>query len=111
MPDSKILKETKVKVVPLKEAIKGADVIYTDSWRSYHIKGSEMSRRIRSLKSFQVNKKNFNNKAYFMHCLPAKRGEEVTKDIIDGKRSIILKQAENREHIQKAILLKLLKKG
>ncbi len=111
MPDNDMLKETKVKIVSVREAVKNADIIYTDSWRSYHIKESQIPKRMRVLKQFQVNEKNFNNKAYFMHCLPAKRGEEVTAEIIDGSRSIVLRQAENREHVQKSILLKLLKKS
>ncbi len=107
MPDARIMKETGVKVVSVQEAVKDADVIYTDSWQSYHIKDSAMKRRRRALMPFQVNKNNFNSTAYFMHCLPAKRGDEVTADIIDGERSLVLPQAANRKHIEKAILLKL----
>ena len=111
MPDPKIVKETGVKVVSVAEAIKSADVIYTDSWRSYHIKDSRMKRRLKALKKYQVNSKTFGRKALFMHCLPAKRGEEVTDQVMDSPRSVILDQAYNRLPIEQAILLKLLRKA
>jgi ornithine carbamoyltransferase len=111
MPDARVVKETGVKVVSLKEAVRGADVIYSDSWRSYHIKDSQMKRRLKALKKYQVNSKTFGRKALFMHCLPATRGEEVTDQVMDSPRSVILDQAENREHIEKAIMLKLMRKG
>ncbi len=111
MPNSKIVKETGVKVVSLKEALKGADVVYSDSWMSYHIKDSQMKRRLKALKKYQVNSKTFGRKALFMHCLPAKRGMEVTDEVMDSPRSVILDQAENREHIEKAIMLRLLRRG
>lgn len=93
------------------KAVKNADIIYTDSFMSYRIPKSQKSKRIKILKPFQVNKKLFNKapKALFMHCLPASRGQEVTNDVMDSKRSIVFDQAENRLHIQKAIILKLLK--
>ena len=69
-----------------------------------------MPSRRKLLGQYQVNKKTFNPKAYFMHCLPAKRGEEVTADIIDGPRSVVLRQADNRKHIEKAILYTLLRR-
>lgn len=93
------------------QAVKGCKIIYTDSWMSYHIPKSQEKRRVKDLKNFQVNNKimkNLSKNAVFMHCLPALRGQEVTSDVIDGKQSITLDQAENRLHIQKAILLKLL---
>ncbi|MBI4153204.1 ornithine carbamoyltransferase [Candidatus Woesearchaeota archaeon] len=108
MPEPSIANETGVPVVSMKEAVKDADVIYTDTWQSYHIKDSAMKRRKNALMPFQVNQKNFNDRAYFMHCLPAQRGMEVTADIIDGERSLVLQQAGNRKHIEKAILLKLI---
>src|SRR3989338_6563886 len=95
----------------LKDAVKDADIVYTDSWMSYRIPKSQHKKRIKILKKFQVNKnvmKLAKKNAIFMHCLPALRGEEVTKDVIDGKQSIVFDQAENRLHMQKAILLKLL---
>jgi ornithine carbamoyltransferase len=93
------------------QAVKNADIIYTDSWMSYRIDKSQEARRIKILKPYQVNLKLLNatkKDVLFMHCLPAKRGQEVTKDVIDGKKSIVFDQAENRLHSEKAILLKLL---
>ncbi len=90
-------------------AIKEADVVYTDVWVSM---GEEKMRRqkIRAFKGFQVNgallKKGRKN-PYVMHCLPAHRGEEITNDVMEGKRSLVFDQAENRLHVQKAVLLHL----
>src|SRR3989344_4270002 len=94
------------------DAVKNSDIVYTDSWMSYRIPKEEKPRRIRFLQSFQVNKnimKHADKNAIFMHCLPALRGDEVTKEVIDGKQSIVFKQAKNRLFSEKAILLKLLK--
>src|SRR3989344_4647530 len=77
------------------------------------LKENEKKRRLKVLMAYQVNKTLMNHAkkhALFMHCLPATRGEEVTDDVIDGKRSIILQQAKNRLYTEKAILLKLLKR-
>ena len=84
------------------------DIIYTDTWYSYHVKESEHAKRRKLLKKFQVNKRLL-GKAKFMHCLPASRNEEVTDEVIDSKNSLVYDQAENRLHIEKAILLKCLK--
>ncbi len=94
------------------EAVKNADVVYTDSWMSYRIPQNQEQKRIRVFGAYQVNKKimsHAHKNAVFMHCLPAKRGHEVTDDVIDSKQSIIFDQAENRMHIQKAIMLWLMK--
>lgn len=94
------------------KAVRDAHIIYTDTWVSM---GQEREREER-LKIFyptyQVNKRLFSisPKALFMHCLPAHRGLEVTDDVIDGPNSIVFDQAENRLHIQKAILIKLSQK-
>ena len=92
------------------KAIKNADIVYTDSWMSYQIPKSEHAKRVKILKKYQVNSNLMKKvpKALFMHCLPAMREEEVTSDVIDSKKSIVFDQSENRLHIQKAILLKLL---
>jgi ornithine carbamoyltransferase len=93
-----------------KEAVKGADVVYTDVWTSMG-QESEKENRLKSFKSYQVNKKLMslaNADALFMHCLPAHRGEEVTDDVIDSKNSVVFDEAENRLHTQKAVMLTLM---
>jgi len=94
------------------EAVKNANVIYTDSWMSYHIPDSEKAERLHALQPYQVTKAlmaKARKDAIFMHCLPAERGMEVTADVIDGKQSIVVHQAENRLHFQKGLLVWLLK--
>ena len=96
-----------------KKAASNADIVYTDSWMSYHIPKEQGAERIKAFKPFQVNKelmKCAKKDALFMNCLPAMRGYEQTADVIDGKQSIVFDQAENRLHMQKAIILKLLDK-
>ena len=93
------------------EAVKNADIVYTDSWMSYHINPQEKDSRLRALMPYQVNQKTVQaaKKDYlFMNCLPAMREYEQTAEIIDGKHSIVFDQAENRLHMQKALLLWLL---
>ncbi len=93
--------------------VKNADVVYTDTWMSYHIPKSKVGERIKILKKFQVNEKIMKmakKDAIFMHCLPATRGNEVGKEVIDGKQSIVFDQAENRMHTEKSIMLKVLGK-
>jgi len=93
-----------------KEAVKGADAIYTDVWASMG-QEAEREKRLKVFTPYQVNIKLFSlakETAYFMHCLPAHRGEEVTDDVLDHERSIVLDQAENRLHIQKAIMRRLM---
>ncbi len=95
------------------EAVKGADVVYTDTWVSMGSE-SEEKQRLMVFPPFQVNEqlmKHAKKDAVFMHCLPAHRGKEVTDSILDGKQSVVFDQAENRMHIQKAIMLKLLEKA
>lgn len=88
------------------EAVKGAHAVLTDTWVSMGDKDAD--RRIKLLTPYQVDGALMNRAhkdAIFMHCLPAHRGEEVTKAVIDGPRSVIWDEAENRLHAQKAVLL------
>lgn len=88
------------------EAMSGADVVCTDTWVSMG-QEAEKAERIKIFKDYQVNTKLFaksNDDSIFIHCLPAYRGYEVTEDIIDGPRSVIFDEAENRLHAQKAVL-------
>jgi ornithine carbamoyltransferase len=89
-----------------KEAVKGADIIYTDVWASMG-KEKEHGERVKILKPYQVNPKlvkGAKEDYIFMHCLPAHRGEEVTDEVADSKNSVIFDQAENRLHTQKALM-------
>lgn len=92
-------------------AVTGADVIYTDTWTSMG-REKEAVRRRRDFRDFQVNGalvRHAAKEALVMHCLPAHRGEEITDEVIDGARSIVLDQAENRLHAQKAVMVWLLR--
>ena len=91
------------------EGVKKSNCIMTDVWVSM----GEKNNKKKYFKNFTVNKKimsNASNNAIFMHCLPAKRGQEVTSDVLDGKNSVVLMQAKNRMYIQQAILIYVLKK-
>ena len=93
------------------KAVAGADVIYTDTWTSMG-REKEAAQRRRDFKDFQVNGaliRHAAKDALVMHCLPAHRGEEITDEVIDGPRSIVLDQAENRLHAQKAVMVWLLR--
>lgn len=92
------------------DAVRGADVVVTDTWVSM---GDERDRemRLEIFKKYQVDQKLMSlakRDAIFMHCLPAYRGNEVTSDVIDGPQSVVWDEAENRLHVQKALMLKLL---
>ncbi|WP_054951246.1 ornithine carbamoyltransferase [Numidum massiliense] len=91
-------------------AVAGADAVYTDVWASMG-QEAETAERLQAFQQFQVGESllaQATEHAVFMHCLPAHRGEEVTAGVIDGARSVIFEQAENRLHAQKAILASLL---
>jgi len=92
------------------EAVRDADVLYTDVWTSMG-QEEERARRLRDFQGFQLESglvQKAGPDVVVMHCLPAHRGEEITDEVLDGPRSIVFDQAENRLHMQKAILVKLL---
>jgi ornithine carbamoyltransferase len=92
------------------EAVAGANAVYTDVWTSMG-QESEQEQRRRDFAGYQVNGKLFSQAqpdAIFLHCLPAKRGQEVTDDVIESPRSAVFDQAENRLHVQKALLLMMI---
>ncbi len=92
------------------EAVQGASAIYTDVWASMG-QEAERTKRLADFAAFQVNgalMRSAPSDAVFMHCLPARRGEEVTDEVIDGPQSVVVSQAANRMHVQKGILVWLL---
>jgi len=92
-------------------AVKGADVLYTDVWTSMG-RENEEAQRTEALRPYQLNGRLVaaaDPDAVVMHCLPAHRGQEITADVLDGPQSVVLDQAENRLHVQKAMLIKLLR--
>jgi ornithine carbamoyltransferase len=92
------------------EAVHGADIVYTDTWISMG-QEDQSAERIKAFDGYQVNQKLLavaGEQAVVMHDLPAYRGKEITDEVADGPQSIIFKQAENRLHAQKAILVRLM---
>jgi len=95
------------------DAVRGADVIYTDVWASMG-QEEEQKARVVAFQGYQVDEKLLGcakENAIVMHCLPAHRGEEITAGVIDGPQSVIIDQAENRLHVQKAIMEILMSGG
>jgi len=89
-----------------KEAVRDADVVYTDVWVSMG-QETERGERLKKFQGYQVNQALIDlakKDVLVMHCLPAHRGEEITAEVIDGPRSVIIDEAENRLHIQKAVM-------
>jgi len=93
-----------------KKGVDGADVIYTDVWASMG-KDKEHDDRVKVFTPYQVNEKLVSyaqDDCIVMHCLPAHRGEEITNEVVDGPHSVVLDQAENRNHAQKAVMALLM---
>ena len=93
------------------EAVRNADVLYTDVWISMG-QEREIERRRATFKNYQINRDLLSlakPDAIVMHCLPAHRGEEITADVLDSEQSVVIDQAENRLHTQKALLEMLIK--
>jgi len=114
-PDKTVVKESKkfididLTTDPLK-AIKNADVVVTDTYASIH--NNDQKRIKKFLPKYQINQtlmSNAKNDAIFMHCLPAKRENEVTSSVIDGPQSVVWDEAENRLHTQKALLVSIIR--
>ena len=112
-PDRKLIEQARqngakisIEIDPA-AAMRDADLVVTDTWISMHDLQSARERRHNQLRPYQVNKEliaHAKPDALFMHCLPAHRDEEATSEIMDGKNSVIFDEAENRLHIQKAIM-------
>ena len=112
-PNLNIIKESKkfvdIQMISPELAVKNADVVVTDTFVSIHHQATDRAKDF--LPRFQVNSnlmKKANHDAIFLHCLPAKRGQEVTSEVLDGPQSVIWDEAENRLHAQKALMAFLL---
>ena len=119
-PHPKILEEAQASGISTIEfepdperAVEGARVVYTDVWPAA-AQGVDVGKRIIAFRPYQVNAallKRASADVLLMHRLPANRGEEVTSDVLDGPHSIVLRQAANRLHLQKAVLSLLVGRG
>ncbi len=113
-PDKTVIKKSKKKITIVlttdpQAAVKNADVVITDTFTSIHNRDKKREKKF--LPKFQVNPslmKKAKKNAIFLHCLPAKRGKEVTSSVIDGSQSVVWNQAENRLHSQKALLVSII---
>ncbi|MCP3875951.1 MAG: ornithine carbamoyltransferase [Desulfobacteraceae bacterium] len=123
-PENHMVKQEFLKAAPIKEkgnivltndpkeAVKNADVVYTDVWASMGDE-DELSKRIIAFEGFQVNKallSGAKDDVLVMHCLPAHRGEEIAEDVLEDKNSAFWDQAENKRHMHKAVLESLILK-
>jgi ornithine carbamoyltransferase len=117
-PDARVLERAKAEgarvdiIYDARQAARDADVIYTDVWVSMGVE-KETEKRKAAMRSLQVNDdllKIAREDVIVMHCLPAHRGEEITDSVMDGDHSVVYDEAENRMHIQRAIMLELLGK-
>ena len=115
-PDRKILDQAEslggrtVVVADPVEAVRGADVVSTDTWISMGDE-AEAAKRVEAFRRYQVNSdllRHASSEAIVLHCLPAHRGQEITDAVMDGPRSAILDQSENRLHSVKAVLERLM---
>lgn len=114
-PDKAVIKEAKKQTeiditTDPNKAIKNADIVVTDTFSSIHNKDPKRIEKF--IPKFQVTStlmKKSNSNSIFMHCLPAKRGQEVTSEVIDGSQSVVWDEAENRLHSQKALLVSLIR--
>ncbi len=92
------------------DIVSNSDVIYTDVWASMG-EEEEVANRTKIFHPFQVNSQLMRaagDQAYFLHCLPAHRGDEVTDKVLDSSQSVVFDEAENRMHVQKAIIVTLM---
>ena len=110
LPNKRILKQFSNDSLKIfsnpNEAVKGADVIITDTWVSMGM--NQNMNRLKKFKNFQLNSKlvdKTKKDSFILHCLPAHRGKEITNEIIDGKNSLVWDQAENRLYTHQSILL------
>jgi len=108
---AKKIAESKIEILenPF-DAVENADVVYTDVWVSMGDE-SEKEKREKTFLPYQINQKlvgNAKKNCIVMHCLPAHRGMEITDEVVDGRRSVVFDQAENRLHAQKAVMVKLM---
>jgi len=112
-PEAEFIEKARAKSVKIEiqrdvqEAVRGADLLVTDTWISMHDSQTARERRHNQLRPYQVDDAlmaQAKPDALFMHCLPAHRNEEVTSSVMDGPNSVVFDEAENRLHAQKAIM-------
>lgn len=117
LPDETLLKQARANAKGIidivhdpMDAAKDADVLYTDVWTSMG-QEEEMAERLKTFEPYQINSKMMaeaKSSAVVMHCMPAHRGQEISAEVMDGPQAIIIDEAENRLHVQKALMVKLM---